>query len=874
MNEAPTVALALVDQTGEVGTAFSYAFAAGSFADLDAGQSLSYGATLSDGSALPAWLSFNPATRTFSGTPAVGDIATITIRVTATDDATPGLSVTDDFTLAVGDTTAPAITGPSGGAGALASATSVAENQTAVTQMTASESVTWTISGGADAALFQIATDGTITFVSAPDYEAPGDANTDNDHVLILTATDPSSNAASQTLTVSVTDVNDSLPGEVRPTMTDVDGDMIDDGLESMTADRDGDGIVDAQDYDPAGYFYCEEDGRILSGAAISVSGPAGSNSSIGVRNNINIVKDGSTGEYQWFATAPGTYTMAVTYPAGVGVPSTTVTSGGTLDVTTLLPNNPASIGSSEFGSSGYIADPSAAANPVYYLLFDIAAGDPNVIGNNIPMAQCGSNAISVTSVTSGMEPVNGTSSSLSFTVSMARAAVVDTVLSYTVSGTAMAGADYTAPSGNVTIVAGATSATIDVPVLADADVEGAETVVVTLDAITAGDPTTILAAAPGNRGEATISDGPLQSIETDLRDILADDMAQTIEAQQDRFDRIAKGALGRLQAGQDSVACGTIKDGDVSGSIEVSGGNGTATGTFGQDVNDCNLGQRRITEGSFTVTTTDGAGTSAAMDVAYLRERFVSKDDLRGRFFGGYLRSSQVDAATADGTILGFGVNLGTYGARRLSGDLFLDYYAAAAAGYHTFDLAFKGRDITATGHYAYGAIFGGAAVSGQVDMGDLKIRPRAGVELAFGQAAHASVLAQSATLTERGQISLPDYEGGNVFAEFTIGKTIQLDALGLLTAQLDVTPRLVCDLFGPETGCAFEGAVEFRQWSEATGVNLIAGVEVIREQGRNTLRLNLERERIIDGGRTTTGIVLDAQQNLLLQHKLEMEF
>ncbi|MDP5330908.1 MAG: hypothetical protein NWQ87_06000, partial [Litorivicinaceae bacterium] len=39
VNDAPTVALALVDQTGEVGTAFSYAFAAGSFADVDAEQS-------------------------------------------------------------------------------------------------------------------------------------------------------------------------------------------------------------------------------------------------------------------------------------------------------------------------------------------------------------------------------------------------------------------------------------------------------------------------------------------------------------------------------------------------------------------------------------------------------------------------------------------------------------------------------------------------------------------------------------------------------------------------------------------------------------------------------------------------------------------
>lgn len=157
---------------------------------------------------------------------------------------------------------------------------------------------------------------------------------------------------------------------------------------------------------------------------------------------------------------------------------------------------------------------------------------------------------------------------------------------------------------------------------------------------------------------------------------------------------------------------------------------------------------------------------------------------------------------------------------------------------------------------------------------MGALNIRPRVGVELAFGQAAKASVLAQSATVAERGKISLPDYEGGNVFAEFTIGKTIQLDALGLLTAELDVRPRLVCDLFGPETGCTIKGAVEFRQWSEAKGVNLIAGLKVAHKQGQDTFTLNLERERIVDGGRVTTGLQLDPQQNLVLRHNVELKF
>src|SRR5258706_10846122 len=38
-----------------------------------------------DGSALPAWLSFNPATAAFSGTPSSNDVGTVSVKVTITD---------------------------------------------------------------------------------------------------------------------------------------------------------------------------------------------------------------------------------------------------------------------------------------------------------------------------------------------------------------------------------------------------------------------------------------------------------------------------------------------------------------------------------------------------------------------------------------------------------------------------------------------------------------------------------------------------------------------------------------------------------------------------------------------------------------------
>ena len=114
--------------------------------------------------------------------------------------------------------------------------------------------------------------------------------------------------------------------------VTDADGDGGVDFQESDTADRDGDGIVDSEDYDPTGCFYCEEDGRILSGGSISVVDATGSS------NNVVIGFDGTDGYYQWHATASGGYTMSISCPTSVGVASTTrLVSTSALDVTSLL---------------------------------------------------------------------------------------------------------------------------------------------------------------------------------------------------------------------------------------------------------------------------------------------------------------------------------------------------------------------------------------------------------------------------------------------------------------------------------------------------------------------------------------------------------
>ena len=101
VNDAPTLAAPIADQSATQGTAFSFTVPPGTFGDIDAGDTLSYTATLASGAALPAWLSFDAATQTFSGTPANADVGAVTLRVVATDGS--GAAASGDFALTVGN---------------------------------------------------------------------------------------------------------------------------------------------------------------------------------------------------------------------------------------------------------------------------------------------------------------------------------------------------------------------------------------------------------------------------------------------------------------------------------------------------------------------------------------------------------------------------------------------------------------------------------------------------------------------------------------------------------------------------------------------------------------------------------------------------
>lgn len=93
-NDAPIVQNSIPDQNITAGVAFEYTFPPNTFFDQD-GDTLNYTASLTGGARLPAWLSFDAASRTFSGTTI--EVETVAGRVTASDGY--GGTVSTDFQI-------------------------------------------------------------------------------------------------------------------------------------------------------------------------------------------------------------------------------------------------------------------------------------------------------------------------------------------------------------------------------------------------------------------------------------------------------------------------------------------------------------------------------------------------------------------------------------------------------------------------------------------------------------------------------------------------------------------------------------------------------------------------------------------------------
>ncbi|BAY22455.1 hypothetical protein NIES2100_22180 [Calothrix sp. NIES-2100] len=99
VNDAPIVENAIADQNAKQGDAFNFQIPTNTFTDIDAGDVLTYSATLENGNALPSWLTFNPTTRTFTGTPSNDNVGNLNVKVTAKDNSAANIS--DIFAIAV-----------------------------------------------------------------------------------------------------------------------------------------------------------------------------------------------------------------------------------------------------------------------------------------------------------------------------------------------------------------------------------------------------------------------------------------------------------------------------------------------------------------------------------------------------------------------------------------------------------------------------------------------------------------------------------------------------------------------------------------------------------------------------------------------------
>lgn len=169
----------------------------------------------------------------------------------------------DNVSIEYSTGTPPVLTSVGGGPVGMLSVT---ENSASVTTVTATDadlpeqSLKYSITGGTDAARFSIdAESGLLTFVTAPDFENPSDADEDNVYELTVSVNDGPESLDSQDLLVTVTDVNEFTVGPLTDIDTSTDvvlenahvGTAV--GLTTTAIDLDGTSLVTYSLVDSAG---------------------------------------------------------------------------------------------------------------------------------------------------------------------------------------------------------------------------------------------------------------------------------------------------------------------------------------------------------------------------------------------------------------------------------------------------------------------------------------------------------------------------------------------------------------------------------------------------------------------------------------------
>ena len=213
--------------------------------------------------------------------------------------------------------------------------------------------------------------------------------------------------------------------------------------------------------------------------------------------------------------------------------------------------------------------------------------------------------------------------------------------------------------------------------------------------------------------------------------------------------------------------------------------------GGFSSDTVGCHNGNRTFYEVQVSFVAQGMDTQQGMMTFNYLKEQNSNSSRHLGHFYGVYASTNSI-ASKGTGKIDGFGLNLGRFGAQQVNTGLYLDYYLGAAVGQHRFELSFAhpSGDIYSNGYYTYLAAFAGMALSGETQIGDQRLAPRAGIEVAYSSGGKVRANASRDATYESRVLETGSVNGGRVFGELRF-----VDLLPNNKTQISIAPMGFCE-------------------------------------------------------------------------------
>jgi hypothetical protein len=324
--------------------------------------------------------------------------------------------------------------------------------------------------------------------------------------------------------------------------------------------------------------------------------------------------------------------------------------------------------------------------------------------------------------------------------------------------------------------------------------------------------------------------------------------------------------------AGQNSQTCQDSTEVERSLDLKINQDGASGDGEFFKESKDCASNSWTIWEGALGYMKTDTGMSQGMLNVTRRKERLRDQTKLYGYFLGAYGTNNDV-SGLATGSIKGFGLTAGAYGAERAANGLFFDYYLGASTGRHNFDLDFERTAgvVNARGHYDYFAAFAGASVSGETSLGDYKLVPRAGLETAWSPGGEAEYEASRGVIEDVGSLSTGKVTGARMFVELRFD-----DLTPKQSGQVAITPKIFCDqpLGGGDKLCGAGASIELSS-DEVDGQGRYTfGIEGERTHNSHSLGVSFEYAAPVWEGELSTTSTVSSQGSLSLGMNYERQF